>query len=232
MLIKKIIPYSFKLKIKIWKRMWEDRKIIFSTTKGKIEDKNRITTVQEIKTGILFENKQHNIKLASEKIEQIIIKPNETFSFWKIVNRPSKANNFKVGRNIIQGKISKEYGGGICQLSSIIYHTVIKADLEIIERFNHSVDIYKENERFTPLGADATVVYGYKDLRFKNTTNTPIQFRFIFNKNMITCHLTSEKTIPEKPIEFIRDYSLENFIIVFAQSNGKIKTKSQYRISN
>jgi hypothetical protein len=52
-----------------------------------------------------------------------------------------------------------------------VYHIGIIAGLDIIERYNHSVDIYTDDTRFAPLGTDATVVYGYKDLRIRNNTN-------------------------------------------------------------
>jgi len=63
--------------------------------------------------------------------------------------------------------LALDYGGGLCQLSGIIYHAVLEAGLEILERHPHSLDIYTATTRYTPLGSDAAVVYGHKDLRFK-----------------------------------------------------------------
>jgi vancomycin resistance protein VanW len=218
--LRALIPNNLKLNFRLIKRYLSDRDIHFSSkTNEKNTFLNSISTIQEIKQGAFFENKVHNIKTASYKVETLIIRPNQVFSFWKIVGSPSKKNGYKKGRNIIKGKVSEEIGGGLCQLSSIIYFTALKANLEIIERHNHSVDIYKKDERFTPLGADATVVYGYKDLRIRNNYEFPIQFRFSYNENQIICHLESAKKIDEKKLDFIRNYK-ENSIEVSTTVNS------------
>jgi vancomycin resistance protein VanW len=229
MILKYIIPSKIKLQVKLCFRYFEGLKYDFACTKE--ENKNfdfTISTLQEIKKGKFFENKTHNILTGSQKIENITIYPNQVFSFWKIIGNPN-SKIFKVGRNIINGKVSEEKAGGICQLSSILYITGIKANLKIIERHNHSVDIYTEEERFTPLGADATVVYGNKDLMFQNTFDFPIRFRFSFNSNYITCHLESLNPIEEAEVEFRRDY-LEDKILVNTLINKEIKYKSSYKL--
>lgn len=163
-----------------------------------------ISTTQEIKKNYLYENKLHNIQLASNRIESVVIEPNQIFSFWKCVKTPNQKNKYKVGRNIVNGQVSEEIGGGLCQVSGIIYQTSLKSGLTILERHNHSVDIYKEEERFAPIGSDATVVYGYKDLRIKNNQIFPVKFTFSINENSLACCLASEELIQERKIEFER----------------------------
>lgn len=230
MKIRALIPKSFKLKFRLIKRFLSDRSIDFAIKyNSKKTFSNSIATTQEIKQGAFFENKVHNIKTASFKVDSIIINPNQVFSFWKIVGSPSEKNGFKKGRNIIKGKVSEEIGGGLCQLSSILYITSLKANLEILERHNHSVDIYKEEDRFTPLGADATVVYGYKDLRIKNNYEFPIQFRFSYIENQIICKLESLEKIDENKLDFIRNYK-ENSIEVSTIINKTHHCFSTYQI--
>lgn len=229
MFLKKLIPKTLKRSLVILKRRWKDSEIKFALTKSNFTSNYSISSTQEIKQGLFFENKIQNIILASKKIDKICIYPNEIFSFWKIVGPTTSKKGFKEGRNIVNGIVSKEYGGGICQLSSIIYHTALKADLEIIERFNHSVDIYQEEERFTPLGADATVVYGYKDLRIKNNTSSPLYFSFQIWKNTIICNLFSERFIAEKEVSFQRDYSNDKKVIVSTKIDNRTKYKSEYK---
>jgi vancomycin resistance protein VanW len=207
MIIKKWIPKNIKLGYNIVKRNFFDTKFISKNSFAKINKSEinfpfSIKTLQEIKNGTFLDNKIHNLKLASNYINTIIIYPNEIFSFWKIVKNPSEKNGFKKGRNIVNQKVSEEVGGGLCQLSGIMYHTSLKANLEIIERHNHSVDIYAESDRFTPLGADATVVYGYKDLRIKNNLAFPIQFEIKIIDQEIVCSLKSVEIIDEHLIEF------------------------------
>lgn len=227
--LKSFIPKSIKLRIKIIQRKRADKNIAFATFRTIEGDFNfKITTEQEIKKGLFYENKIHNIKTAANKTERIIIQSGELFSFWKAVGIPNKKNNYKQGRNIVNGKVSAEIGGGLCQLSSIIYITSLKANLEIIERYNHSVDIYKEEDRFTPLGADATVVYGYKDLRIKNNYSFPIRFSFTFVDTQIICHLESLENILEKRLDFIRDYK-ENCIDVTTTLDSNNHCVSSYK---
>lgn len=228
MYLKKLIPKNLKISLLVLKRKWSDSNTKFAIKKSNFTSNYIVSTTQEIKQGMYFENKVQNIRIASEKINEICINPDEVFSFWKIVGPTTSKNGFKEGRNIVNGKVSKEFGGGICQLSSIIYHTSLKADLEILERFNHSVDIYKEDERFTPLGADATVVYGYKDLRIKNNTSFPIRFSFEIVDNLLTCQLISKENISEKEVVFERDYSVNKKVIVTTKVNNISKYNSDY----
>ncbi len=228
--LRNFIPKNFKIQFQVLKRFWLDRNLVFSKeSELKVDFNFSISTVQEMKKGVFFENKVHNISNGSKEIENIIINPNEIFSFWKIVGNPNSKNNFRTGRNIIKGKISEEIGGGLCQLSSIIYITALKTNLEIVERFNHSVDIYKEEERFTPLGADATIVFGYKDLRIKNNYLFPIKFSFEIIENQIVCKLLSNEKIDEFDLDFIRNYS-ENEINVSTTKNGVYFCESVYKL--
>jgi hypothetical protein len=65
--------------------------------------------------------------------------------------------------------------------------------LKIVERHQHSVDIYTEENRYTPLGTDATVVFGYKDLRIRNPYHFPIQFWFSVEENHFIGELCSKE---------------------------------------
>jgi vancomycin resistance protein VanW len=221
MRLKAIIPKSIKLKIRVYLRYLSDLSIDFAKYDiEKIRYHHEVSTIQEIKSGTYFNHKIHNFEIATNKISPIIIKPNQIFSFWKIMGQPNKKSHLKIGRNIVNGIIREEIGGGLCQISTILYINALKANLEIIERYNHSVDIYKEEDRFTALGSDATVVYGYKDLRIKNNKTFPIQFDFTIENNTITCKLLSNEKIETSTLDFVRDYK-ENHVIVTTIINNK-----------
>lgn len=178
--IKNSLPYSWKLQYRLLQRFFhENRNGKFYAKNYLNEDIGNYTVEfkQNIRKGDFYENKIHNLKIVCEKINNMIIQPNEVFSFWKTVGKPSRKNKFKEGRNLIKNNISQDFGGGICQFSSILYYSALQSGLEIVERYPHSIDIYKENERFMPLGSDATVVFGYKDLQIKNNLLFPIQFK-------------------------------------------------------
>ncbi len=123
------------------------------------------------------ENTIYNIKLSSEVINGILVKPQEIFSFNKYVGPAEKADGYKESTIIANGIFVKGYGGGICQVSSTLYNAILLANLPIVERYNHSV--YGDATRYVPLGQDAAVFYGLKNLRFKNNSDNVI---VIFSK--------------------------------------------------
>ncbi len=205
--MKRLIPSGIRLNMKLIQRFVRDKRssLVFAQKKQSTSDfLFYVSETQPIKQSEYFQNKIDNIKLGAKFIEEIIIEPGETLSFWKAIGKPTQKRGFKIGRNLIAGKLTADYGGGLCQLSGIMYITALKSGLDIIERHNHTVDIYKEEERFTPLGSDATIVYAYKDLRIKNMYPHPIQFVFIVNDNSIECRLMSMQQIEPKQIDFTR----------------------------
>ena len=123
------------------------------------------------------ENTIYNIKLSSEVINGILVKPQEIFSFNKYVGPAEKADGYKESTIIANGIFINGYGGGICQVSSTLYNAVLLANLQIVERYNHSV--YGEATKYVPLGQDAAIFYGFKDLKFKNNSDHAI---VIFSK--------------------------------------------------
>ena len=227
--LKKYIPKSFKLSFKLLKRSFDDRNIPFSKNNKTVFFKNKIEIIQDIKKGHFFENKVHNFKIVTNSIQKIEIKANEVFSFWKIVGKPTAKNGFKNGRNIVNGKVHEQVGGGICQVSGLIYYLALKANLEILERHNHTVDIYAEEDRFTPLGADATVVYGYKDVRFRNNSSGIIYFEFEIKNDTISGKLVSEIPILKSEILFeIIENETSKLVNTF--SNSVCVANSVYKV--
>lgn len=162
-----------------------------------------IEVTQPILANAWQQNKQQNFQQAAQFINSVCMQPGQVFSFWKTVGNPSEARGFKKGRNIMNGVICETPGGGLCQLSGIIYHTSLMAGLQILERHNHSVDLYANGEtRFTPLGADAAVVFGYKDLRVGNPFGFAIGFEIEVVGDMLVCCLRSEKPVDAWEILF------------------------------
>ncbi|HBY57967.1 MAG TPA: hypothetical protein DEG96_08960 [Candidatus Atribacteria bacterium] len=118
------------------------------------------------------ENTIYNIKLASEMINGRLVKPQEVFSFNEYVGPAEKEDGYKESTIIANGRFENGYGGGVCQVSSTLYNAALLANLPIVERYNHS--IYGDATRYVPLGRDAAIFFGYKDLRFKNNLDNEI----------------------------------------------------------
>ncbi len=235
MRLTRAIPPSVKLKLRLAIRNFRDRQNglskNFAKVNGEIKlDKQVVETVQEIKQSSHFDNKVHNLRLGSDQISKYVIYPGQVFSFWKAVGKPTVKNGFKKGRNLIKGKLSEDVGGGLCQLSGIMYHTSLKIGLEILERHSHSLDIYKEEERYTPLGADATVVFGYKDLRIRNSFDSPICFEFQFQNNTLICSICTDTGLPIHEIDFIRENRNGQVLVkTFDRTSGDQICESVYK---
>lgn len=112
-------------------------------------------------------DRTENVRVGAERLNGLIIKPHAVVSFNEVIGPRDVESGFREAKIIIQGSFSPGLGGGICQVSSTLYNTVLLAGLDIKERHNHSVSI-----SYVPLGRDATVVYGSKDLRFSNPTES------------------------------------------------------------
>ena len=208
-LIRRWIPSEYRLYIKLILNKWKTRKYIsplgWAQLSGlQIDTPAQIKICQQIKTTERSENKIHNMKLAIECLDKVTLFPNQAFSFWHCVGRPLASRGYQSGRNLINGVLTEDIGGGLCQLAGIIYHTALVSGLDVLERHSHSADIYREEERYTPLGADATVVYGYKDLKLINPHPFAVQLSFCLEPNQLCCSIFSESRFPKNKIEFNR----------------------------
>ncbi|MDM1061577.1 VanW family protein [Empedobacter falsenii] len=121
---------------------------------------------------ILTAGKIQNLRIASQKINGLEIKANETFSFWKHIGNPNYGQGYVVGREIKEGCIVPTIAGGLCQLSNALYDAALNANFEIIERHKHTKIIQgslAEKDR------DATVKWNYIDLRFRSAYDFRIE---------------------------------------------------------
>ena len=111
-----------------------------------------------------------NVRLAAEKCDGIILNPGDEFSYNQTLGQRTAANGFKEAGAYLNGTTVQEVGGGICQISSTMYAAALKANLEIVERHNHTFA-----SSYIGLGMDATVSWGGPDFRFKNNKDYPIK---------------------------------------------------------
>lgn len=125
-------------------------------------------------------NRKHNIGVGSEKLNGVLIEPNEEFSIIQTLGEVSAATGYKPELVIKPEGTIPEFGGGLCQVSTTLFRAVIYSGLPITERKPHKyvVSYYK------PTGMDATIYIPHPDLRFKNDTpgHILIQKRIIGNK--------------------------------------------------
>ncbi len=125
----------------------------------------------------LQENKAINLKIASEKITGIVIKPKEIFSFWSLVGSVTK-KGYKKGLVISKGRTGVGIGGGMCQFTNLIHWMILHTPLDIVEHHHHNgIDMFPDYNRQVPFGVGTSIAYNYLDYRCKN--NTDITFQLI-----------------------------------------------------
>lgn len=124
----------------------------------------------------LQENKAVNLSLSVPKVNGIIIRPGETFSFWKLVGPCTKKRGYKEGLTISLGKPGRGIGGGMCQFTNLLHWMVLHSPLEVKELHRHDgVDLFPDFGRQVPFGCGTSILYNYLDYRFKNNTSNTFQ---------------------------------------------------------
>lgn len=115
-------------------------------------------------------NRNNNLKLACQAINGMILFPGDEFSFNDALGERTTAKGYLPAGSYVAGATVDTVGGGICQVSSTLYHCSLMADLEITLRDCHMYAV-----SYLPLGIDATINWGSYDYRFRNNTNFPIR---------------------------------------------------------
>lgn len=133
-------------------------------------------------------NRTTNLQLAINKINGVVLMPDEEFSYNKIVGERTISAGYKEAKIYSNGEVVDGLGGGICQISSTLYNTVLLANLEITERRNHQFVT-----SYLPAGRDATVVYGSQDFKFKNNRKYPVKIEASLNSGIAKISLYGVK---------------------------------------
>ncbi len=141
-------------------------------------------------------NRAYNVSLAAESINNKILMPGEEFSYNNTIGNPNAQRGYKIAGIYENGKTSEGVGGGICQVSSTLYSAVLYADLEIVERHNHSLTV-----AYVPNGQDATVSYGIIDFRFKNNTEYPVKVSSVSSNRKLTISIIGTEYEPERTVK-------------------------------
>lgn len=126
-------------------------------------------------------NRNHNILLAAKAIDRKLVFSGGQFSFNEVVGKATSQRGYREAPVIVGGELVEGIGGGICQVSSTLYNTILLADLSILERRNHGLAV-----AYLPPGRDATISYGWIDLRFLNDRNHAVWLRTFVDGNKLT----------------------------------------------
>ena len=130
------------------------------------------------------EGRNENLRLACASINGTLLAPGEIFSMNKTLGPQTYANGYKDAGIYVNGKVEQGVGGGVCQVTTTLYNAVIKSEIDIVERSNHSLTV-----AYVPMGMDAAIAGDYKDLKFKNTTDYPIYLEAYITSNQIVTNI-------------------------------------------
>lgn len=122
-----------------------------------------------------------NIAVATSRINGKLLAPGETLSVDKTILSRNAANGYFKAGSYLNGQTVQTYGGGVCQVSTTLYGAIIRTGLIPIERNAHSMAVH-----YAPLGLDAAISEGYKDLKITNTYDRPIYIQGITSGGRLT----------------------------------------------
>ncbi|GMQ58642.1 hypothetical protein AN1V17_30370 [Vallitalea sediminicola] len=182
----------------------------FRLTSKKIENKENVDkwyVISEYKIDINWReelgevnhSRIHNMSLGADTINGTLLKPGQIFSLRKVLGEATIEKGYAQGPVFRNGKTTYTTGGGLCLDSSVLFNAVLYGNLKVLEKYNHSTDLWGE-DRFVDLGRDATYVYGRKDLKFQNSTNSDVVINMGVSKEdlVIWCKIVSRDEVETK----------------------------------
>lgn len=184
------------------------------STKFSTKDSNRVT----------------NVVLSAKATSDVLLMPGEEFSYNNLTGKRTTSNGYKDAPVIINGKLEQDVGGGVCQVSSTLFNSVLYSGLDVTSRRNHSL-----KSSYVSIGRDAMVSDGGSDFRFKNPYSHPVYIKNTVSNGVITSkiygNISDKKNISIK----VEPYTTEGLdaaktYIEYKDSNGKV-IRTQY-ISN
>ncbi len=144
-------------------------------------------------------NRNQNIKLASSRLNGVVLMPGDQLSFNKTVGQRTLQQGFMLAGVYKNGRHDTGVGGGICQVSTTLYNASLYGNLDIVRRSNHSMPV-----AYVPLGRDATVDYGSLDLVIRNSYSTPIAVTSQFEPGTLTFRILG-KRVPGQWVKIVQE---------------------------
>ena len=191
----------------------------------------------------LQKNKVVNLKIAAKKIDGLIVKPGEEFSFWNLVGNATKRKGYLEGLVISNSKMKTGIGGGLCQMANLIHWLVLHTPLEVTELHHHSDALFPDERRRVPFGTGTSISYKALDYRFKNTTSNPIQIRvwlddtFLYGEIRSKVPLKYKYNIVEENSHYAKDkdgifYRNSQVYRIIIDKESKLEIKKELILNN
>lgn len=147
-------------------------------------------------------NRTHNLRKAAEAINNTVLAPGEVFSAIGTIGPGNKAQGYKDAIVYTPQGQTQGTGGGICQVTSTLYIAAVRANMDIVERHNHTYPVI-----YAPPGQDAAFDSGGTDLKYKNTRSTSVRIKATVTNNTLTFTIMGKKNPSED-----RDVEMTSYI--------------------
>ena len=142
-----------------------------------------------------------NVNRAANRINNRVLFPNDVFSASALIGAHLPDSGYETAVVLLRGEPVEDIGGGVCQVVTALYNAVLNAELEVIQRHNHSARV-----SYADLGFDATVAGDYYDLKFKNNTSSPVLISSWLENNLLQVSIIGEENRPpERSIRFVSE---------------------------
>jgi vancomycin resistance protein YoaR len=133
-------------------------------------------------------NRSDNIRLACSRINGTVLLPGEEFSANEALGPRTTEDGYKEAPVIINNELTEGTGGGVCQVSSTLYNTVLLAGLDVTERVHHSMIL-----SYISPGRDATINEDTPDLKFINDSEYPVCLQAEVTGNKVGIRILGKK---------------------------------------
>lgn len=120
-------------------------------------------------------NKVVNLRLAAGRLDGMILEPGRRLSFWHEVGPPTHRRGFLDGMVLKGGRIGSGVGGGLCQMTNLLFWMTLHTPLSVLERWRHGYDVFPDSDRTQPFGSGATCSWPSLDLQIGNPTLFPFR---------------------------------------------------------
>ncbi len=142
-----------------------------------------------------------NIEVGASKLNGTLLYPGDSFSVTQAVVPFNAENGYELAPSYESGKVVDTYGGGICQVSTTLYNALLKSELEILERHNHTMIV-----TYVDPSKDAAIAEGLMDLQFANNTENPIYIEGYGYGGELTFTIYGKEYRPEgRTVEYVSE---------------------------
>lgn len=168
---------------------------------------------------------RHNAELALQRLNGAVVRPGEVFSFNRRVGTFSRDAGYERAPVSFNGDLIKDWGGGVCQTSTVLYNAALTAGLEIVERHHH-----RYCPSYIPAGRDAAVAFPGVDLRFRNGLESPIRIVTRTEANVMIVEFWSTavpKTRPEVVTQITGKTRPNTFFVPLSEASQGVRASGR-----